>query len=296
MTGGSSGGLLKATASNAVVSGVVGGLVGGFIGAAIFVLIADGLASAEGDLRLALLVLIVPVFVGVGVAAWPDLSAGQIESALRRSAAPAGLALAAGAVGLLAATPIYDTLASDPNNPPAGALGVAFAVVAGFVGASIGVVTSPRKALLGIVGGLIGGFIGGLLIAGLGGGRNATAGQLLVAVPIASAIVGGAIGTAERVARKVWIDVVDGPLGGRELILYGDRVMLGSSDSATVSLADTMLEPEHCEILVFDDRIDIRSLSPEATVNVNDAAVASATVTDADLIEIGITWLRIRRS
>ncbi len=296
MAGSSFSELVRATASNSLISGIVGGSIGGFIGAQQFAIIADALIGAEGDTRLGLLVVIVPIFVGIGIVAWPDLSAGQFASAARRSLAPALLALAAGFVGLLAATPIYDSMATDFENPPPFAMAVAFAIVAGLVGGAIGVSQSTRKALLGVLGGLGGGFFGGALIAALGGGRNATVGQLLVSIPIAAALVGGAIGAAERVARQVWIEIADGPLGGREIILYGERIMLGSAETATVSLADPLLEPEHCELLVTDTRLEIRSLTRAALVRVNDRPVQVASVGSDDLIEIGASWLRIHRS
>ena len=139
-------------------------------------------------------------------------------------------------------------------------------------------------------------FAGGTLVAVLGGGPNATAAQLLIAVPLASALIGASIGAAERFARKVWIEVVDGPLGGRELILYGDRAVLGSSDSSTISLADDTLESEHAELLVLDDVIELRSLEPRAVVKVNDEAISRTPIEEGDLIELGRTWLRVHRS
>lgn len=286
--------VLKATGSNAVWSGVVGGLVGGLIGVVFFVFIADSIVGATGNNRLAFLVAIVPVVVGFGIVAWPSLSAGQVSSALTTSRTAVVVALLAGIVGLLAATPVYNELSTEGGSTLA-AIGFAFSIVSGLVGAGIGIAVSHRKAVLGLIGGLLGGIIGGLIIGAMGGGRSATAGQLVLAVPLAAAAVGAAIGSAERFAKQVWIDVLEGPLAGRELILYDERTVLGSADTLPVSLADETLEVEHVEVLVSPMSITVRSLSPSAQLTVNDQVVTNANVDSGDLIEIGRTFLNISR-
>src|SRR5207244_10756 len=115
-----------------------------------------------------------------------------------------------------------------------------FSIVAGLIGLGIGAADGivchlPRRALLGglvgllvgFLGGGIGGLLGGLLFDPLdlvilsGKGIGADWSRFLGFLVIGAA-VGAMIGLVELLSRDAWLRMVEGPLAGKEFLIFRD--------------------------------------------------------------------------
>jgi MFS family permease len=288
------GGVLAGTGGNAVLSGLFGGLAGGLVGMGLFGLIAELALDLDGDERRAVLVTVVPVCVGILIVAWPDISAGRLGAAVRRSALVAAAAAAAGFVALAALTPLWDSLV-EPGESAGAAVAVCFPIITAAIGLAIGAVVSVRKAMFGLVGGALGGALGGLILVAFEGGKSPTFTQLLIAVPLAMTVMGATIGGVERLARKVWIEIVEGPLAGREIILYRKVNTVGSGGACDVVFPDPDVAPRHAEIAIDDKGVTLTVVAAGARTEVNRHAVQSAMLGDGDLVMVGNSYFSVRQ-
>ena len=287
---------LSSLGTNSLRAGLLAGFIGGLIGIGLFALIStifidtsEGPTSSNTEQRRFLLAIVVPVVTGTLITAWPDLTASNIRRAITRGLRSGAISALASVATLFAIGPLY--WAIDPSGSRLVGLSIAFAAVSASVGGAIGLLTTKRLAVIGLVAGAIGGALGGAIFHVAGGSTTVAVPPLLLAAPIATATVGGSGGLAERVAKRYWINFVDGPLAGREIILYRETTTIGSGTQADVQIPDPALEPIHLSINTTRGTIETH---PNADVEVNGTAITSSHhVQPTDVVVAGRSYFNL---
>jgi len=243
------------------------------------------------DTRQVVLVVVVPALLGFLLAGWPDLSARSVSRGLRYGFRGAAVGGVAGVVGFALADAANSRLSGAMNDSLA--LLVGWMIVAALIGCAIGLLFAPRKAIAGLIGGLVGGAIGGEILWLLGIDKYASFGQTLSAVAPAAALLGFSIGGAERLSRRNWLEVLDGPLAGKDFMLYNNEASAGRGATCEISLAaDKRALDEHAVFSVEDDKIYVRPL--DGTVEVDGNAIQMRTEGTDRTVKIGSTYLAAR--
>ncbi len=145
---------------------------------------------------------------------------------------------------------------------------VGWMVAGSLVGLADGLFTASRNRMRnGLIGGLAGGLIGGILfdpikalVAHTAGAGDATL-QFEITSRAAGFVavglcIGGAVGLTHLLLRHAWLTVLDGDRPGRQVILGGSGLTLGSDPSAGLPFlreADRTLLPAHLRIVCGRD-------------------------------------------
>jgi hypothetical protein len=176
---------------------------------------------------------------------------------------------------------------------------IGWAAIGMFVGLGQGVaMRSKRKILQGLLGGLLGGAIGGLLfdvvsaivhaIYGYGGGPASRA----IAITILGICAGAAIGMVEEIAKQAWLRITQGPMAGKEFIIYLANTSIGSSPKCDITIPkDTDILPQHCVIHATGRGYALSSVDPRAPAFVNGHAAPQVALRDGDTIRLGHSLL-----
>lgn len=142
----------------------------------------------------------------------------------------------------------------------------------GLVGLSMGLGQgmsrwSGRLMIYGLLGGAIGGLLGGLLFDPIHFflvGEGEPSGHLsrLVGLLVIGAGVGLMIGIVELLARDAWLNMVEGPLAGKEFLIFKDMMHLGASPRSDIYLFnDDEVADRHAVIQASGDNYEIQSLA-----------------------------------
>lgn len=237
--------------------------------------------------------------------AWDDLASGLWEaagrSALIGGAVGAAVGALSGAIAQWLVTAMLDDILRDATTSTdllemklRMAYVIGWAVFGLGVGAACGAITrSNRKLLNSLVGGTLGGAVGGFAFTYIGEWLNDDlAVARLLSLLVIGLSIGAAIGLIEVARRQAWLKLVAGPMAGKELILYRDQAIVGSSPQAEITLIkDPTIAPQHARIDRHGDRRAVSAING-APVAVNGAFVTSHRLTDGDIIGIGGSVLR----
>jgi hypothetical protein len=184
--------------------------------------------------------------------------------------------------------------------------GIGWALVGLCVGLAQGaLVRSRRKMINGLVGGLLGGAAGGLLFdpihvaiaqaMRLTGGTVGGGASRLVALVVVGLACGAAIGAIEQARKEAWLRIVEGPLTGKQFILYRSPTLIGSSSQCEITLAlDKSVAPQHAAITEVGGRHTIADLETSTGTRVNGQAVRTRALQSGDRIGIGQTVMLYR--
>lgn len=280
--------LLVRSGANSLLVGLMAGLLGGLVGVSLTWLVAS---EASNNTRLVVLATIVPSCLGALLSGWFDLSAKAWTRGAERAVIGAAVGGAAGAIGFGLADLVFG-LVEDRNEDLA--LLVGWVIVSSLIGLGIGAYRSYDKARTGTVGGALGGVAGGLVLLALGVDQYAPYGETLLAVTLAAIAVGLAIGGLERVSRDLWIEVLDGPLAGREFPVDKSTVLIGSAPHCQISMGiDSKIEPRHAQLTIANEQIIIEPI--DGAVRLNGRNVTGRVVVTDEQITVGGSHLAIRR-
>jgi hypothetical protein len=166
-----------------------------------------------------------------------------------------------------------------------------FALVGLFVGATAGLAQrSPRRIVIGAVGGLAGGAIGGAAAFGVAnGGASAWLPQLIGAV-LTGALAGLAGGLIEDAAKSGWVKVTAGLISGKQFILYRNPTYIGSAPLSHIYLfKDPQVGRRHAAIHVLPSGFEIENLPLGGPTLVNGRPVTRAKLRNGDRVTIGRT-------
>ena len=169
----------------------------------------------------------------------------------------------------------------------------AWGLVGAFVGVAQGVVTmAPRKILNGVIGGAVGGFIGGFLFDPIGQVLGGGAVSRVVAMTVTGGCTGAAIGLVEMLRKEAWLRIVEGPLAGKQFILYRPVTLIGSAPGMDIALVkDPNVSPKHCSIELTGTTYVLRDLGSGAGTGLNGRPVTQQALRSGDTIQVGYTGL-----
>jgi hypothetical protein len=173
----------------------------------------------------------------------------------------------------------------------------AWAVLGLFVAAGAGItLRSWRRFAISLAAGIAGGLVAGALFdpVSIATGSGAI-GRLLGLVAI-GVVTGLGISQIEKMSRRAWLRIVDGPLRGRQFILYRKVICIGRSRRCELYLPH---EPQigrlHAAIRRVAGGYEIEDLHTGGGTLVNAAPIDGAALSDGDRIQIGSTCLLFRR-
>ncbi|MDP6547011.1 MAG: FHA domain-containing protein [Phycisphaerae bacterium] len=155
---------------------------------------------------------------------------------------------------------------------------------------------SGRLLLYGFLGGIIGGLLGGMVFDPVDllliGGLNHPSAHVsrMIGITVIGATVGAMIGLVELLARDAWLRMTEGPLAGKEFLIFKDIMHLGASPRSEVYLFnDDGVASQHATIRCSGDSYEIESLDESYPVYVNGRTVSRAKLRNGDQIALGRT-------
>ncbi|HVR41630.1 MAG TPA: FHA domain-containing protein [Thermoanaerobaculia bacterium] len=153
---------------------------------------------------------------------------------------------------------------------------------------------SKRLLAYGFLGGVIGGLLGGLLFdpINLMLGEDRVGGDIsrLVGFAVIGAAVGAMIGIVELLTRDAWLRMTEGPLAGKEFLIFRDTMNIGASPKSEIYLFnDPGVAATHAQLRVIGDETEITARDRVHPLMVNQNVVKNARLRHGDKITIGST-------
>jgi hypothetical protein len=154
---------------------------------------------------------------------------------------------------------------------------------------------STRLLVYGLMGGVIGGLLGGLFFDPIyflvhGVDQPSAHWSRLVGLMVIGTSVGAMIGVVELLARDAWLRMTQGPLSGKEFLIFKDLVHVGSSPRSDIYLFnDAAVRPEHAVIRAAGDHYEIEGRDETSSVLINGHPTRRTRLRHGDQIGIGDT-------
>jgi hypothetical protein len=218
------------------------------------------------------------------------------EKALKAGAIGLGIGAAGGFLGGMLGQAVYGSLLNS-REPNIGTVMIArilgWGIVGIFVGLGQGIGRgSGRRVLNGVIGGAIGGFVAGFLFDPIAMVVNSGVLSRAVGISILGTAAGLAISLVEEISKEAWLSVVQGPLSGKQFILYETRTRIGSSPKCEITLLkDHAIMPEHAVIENRGNDYVIARMQPQAHTLVNGQPVQHSRLQSGAIITVGSTVL-----
>jgi hypothetical protein len=173
--------------------------------------------------------------------------------------------------------------------------GIAWTVAGMAVGLGPGIALKSRElARNGFLGGMIGALIGGVLFDPINyfvSGGTFERGVEISRMVGMTVVAGGAglmIGFVETVTKRAWLLMVEGPLKGKEFVLYKDITVLGSSPRSEVYLyKDPGIRPTHARIERIRDGYEVIAEDAQTGIMVNGVSLHRKRLSTGDEIQLG---------
>ena len=180
------------------------------------------------------------------------------------------------------------------------------AVAWGMVGVAMGLgqgiaLRSKRLLIYGLLGGVIGGLLGGMLFDPidqilLGTDKPSAHWSRMVGITVIGATVGAMIGIVELLARDTWLRMTQGPLTGKEFILFKDVMNVGASPRSDIYLFnDPQVAGDHAVLRNVGDECEIEAREATHPVLLNNNGVRRARLRHGDTVTIGRTIFVFQR-
>jgi hypothetical protein len=160
---------------------------------------------------------------------------------------------------------------------------------------------SGRLLLYGFLGGAIGGLLGGLLfdpidLLLLGPDKPTAHWSRLIGLGVIGAGVGLMIGVVELLARDAWLNMVKGPLAGKEFLIFKDLLHIGASPRSDIYLFnDDAVAQRHAIIRAAADQYEIEAVDNLWPVLLNGSPVGRSRLRHGDQITLGETVFSFHR-
>jgi hypothetical protein len=160
---------------------------------------------------------------------------------------------------------------------------------------------SYRLLIYGLIGGVVGGLLGGILfdpidLLLLGADKPSAHWSRLIGLAVIGMSVGGMIGLVELLARDAWLRMTQGPLTGKEFLLFKDVMAIGSSPRSDIYLFnDAQVAKQHALVRSVGDACEIEARDPVAPVLLNSRPVTLARLRHGDNVTIGRTSFIFQR-
>lgn len=298
--------------SRNVVQYLVAGLVGGIVAWLLTEIFwGDGeRGRAPGNVSSMLVSMgffgsVLGCFIGGAVSASEGITASSPRKAMQDGLVGLGIGFLFGFLGGVIAQFIYSSMrgglvaATGSMLRQIMARTIGWAIVGSFVGLSIGVAQgivsrSRKKMLNGIIGGLVGGYLGGFLFDPIGQLVGGGTVSRFIAIPVIGVAVGLAIGMVEELRKSAWLEIVTGPMAGKQFILYKQATSVGKAyDNDIPILKDPDLLPRHAIIRSTLSGATIDCL-PGAMLAINGRQTSRQRLRNGDKVGVGSTVLLYR--
>ena len=247
----------SAMSGRSVMQSTIAGLIGGLLAWAVAEsLFGDNHTAGSVSqilIEMGVFGAIIGGIIGCCLGAADGVVSGVWEKALKAGGIGLGIGAAGGFLGGVCGQYLYGSLLGS-GQPGIGtfmlARTIAWSVVGIFVGLGQGVGRGSGKRIVnGLIGGLAGGFVAGLLFDPIGSAVNTGLVSRLVGISILGGAAGLAVGLVEEMRKEAWLSVVQGPLSGKQFILYENITRIGSSPKCEITLIkDPQVMPEHAAI------------------------------------------------
>jgi hypothetical protein len=176
----------------------------------------------------------------------------------------------------------------------------------GMVGVAMGLgqgiaLRSKRLLIYGLLGGVVGGLFGGILfdpidLMVLGPDKVSAHWSRLIGLAVIGGCVGAMIGVVELLARDTWLRMTQGPLSGKEFILFKDVMNIGASPRSDIYLFnDPQVADDHAIIRSVGDECEIEARQATHPVLLNNGATRRARLRHGDTVGIGRTVFVFQR-
>ena len=176
----------------------------------------------------------------------------------------------------------------------------------GLVGTAMGLgqgiaLRSTRLLLYGLLGGVLGGLLGGMLfdpidLILLGPDKPSAYLSRLIGIGVIGLSVGAMIGLVELLARDAWLRMTQGPLTGKEFLLFKDVMSIGSSPRSDIYLFnDSQVARQHATLRAVGDECEIEACESTVPVLLNNRSVQRARLRHGDNVTIGRTAFVFQR-
>jgi len=273
--------------------------------------IEPGIAGLIGILLFPTVAGMIGLFLGAG----EGIMCRNLRRAMICGCVGLGIGFVGGGVMIFVATFIFVGAAIGASalagpNTPEGEMPTGFALLvlimgrgAAWAAASIpaglgqGIAVWNRKVIFnGLVGGVLGGLLGGILFDPLyllltPKGEEAWVSRG-VGFTLIGLLVGLFVGLVEGWTKTAWLLMRQGPLAGKQFVLYRDTTILGSSPKADVYLfKDDAIEPRHAVIHNRGGRFEIEDLKTPDGTYVNGVPIERQALGPGDQVVLGQTVL-----
>ncbi len=153
---------------------------------------------------------------------------------------------------------------------------------------------SKRLLGYGFLGGVIGGSLGGLLFDPIDlvvtADRVGADWSRLIGFVVIGAAVGAMIGVVELLARDAWLRMTEGPLAGKEFLIFRDVMNVGASPRSEIYLFnDPQVAPTHATLRTIGDECELTARDSVHPLLVNGQSIRTARLRHGDRITIGRT-------
>lgn len=172
---------------------------------------------------------------------------------------------------------------------------MAWTLAGAAMGLGQGIALRSGKLLsYGFLGGIIGGMLGGLLFdpldVVLGAGRIGADSSRLIGFVVIGVAVGTMIGVVELLTRDAWLRMIEGPLAGKEFLMFRDVMNVGASPKSDIYLFnDAKVAQTHATIRMVGDECEINARDRVNPLLVNGQSVRTSRLRNGDRIQIGDT-------
>jgi hypothetical protein len=246
-------------------------------------------------------------FVGAALGAVEGINSRSLEKACWGGLLGLGIGGLGGFFGGVFGQALYGGLGGNPGDHALGQIllrGLGWAFAGLFIGLGQGAWTRARRKMInGALGGFLGGLIGGLMFdplaavilfaAQLTGGTVGGGMSRLVAFVVTGAACGAAIGLVEQARKEAWLRIIEGPLTGKQFILYRSPTTVGSSPKCDITLAaDKAIAPQHFSLMQQGGHYVLADLGSATGTRVNGRPVRSRALRSGDLLSLGNTTMQ----
>jgi hypothetical protein len=173
---------------------------------------------------------------------------------------------------------------------------LAWCVAGMAMGLGQGIALRSRRLLVyGLLGGVLGGLLGGLLfdpidLILLGNDKPSAHWSRLVGLAVIGASVGALIGVVELLARDAWLRMTQGPLTGKEFLLFKDVMSVGASPRCDLYLFnDPQVAEQHAVIRAIGEECEIEARPQAGSLLLNNRPVRRARLRHGDNVTLGNT-------
>jgi hypothetical protein len=180
--------------------------------------------------------------------------------------------------------------------------GFAWMVAGSAMGLGQGVaLRSKRLLLFGLLGGVIGGLVGGLLFDPIdfiifGPDKPGAEWSRMIGLAVIGLGVGVMIGVVELLARDAWLRMTEGPLAGKEFLLFKDVLRIGASSRSDIYLfSDPLVAEQHATLRAIGDEYELENHDTRQPALVNGRSLQRGRLRHGDQITIGRTVFVFQR-